>query len=202
MMARVIPGGRGRLPESSTATICTFTGKEFAPLDPRIEDIDIYDIAHALSQIIRYTGHVSQPWSVALHSIEVSKRVEQATGDTTLAMAGLLHDASEAYLVDVPRPLKPFFQGYAAMEARLEEAIFARFGLPFPYPAIVKQVDTDMLLDEVANFFQPGSFIWRRYQIEARENHPRLLALDASVARFLFLNRFYELGGRSYGPAN
>jgi len=193
-----LPGTRGVIPAHTTASICTFTGKEFWPLEPKHEDIDIVDIAHALSQIVRYTGHVSQPWTVGLHSIEVSNRIEARTGNVILALAGLLHDASEAYLVDVPRPLKPHFQGYAAMEAKLEEAIFARFGLPYPLPKIVKDTDTDMLLDEVANFFPAGSFIWRRYNIERCENHPRLLALDPKLTFKRFLARFEQLGGRAF----
>jgi hypothetical protein len=189
---------RGALPSIMESTICTYTGREFAPLNPKLEDIDIRDIAHALASICRYTGHTADFWSVAAHSIEVSYRIAEKTGNTLLALAGLLHDASEAYLVDVPRPLKQHFAGYREMEAKLEEAIFARFGMPYPFPSIVKETDNDILLDEVANFFPPNSFIWKRYQIVAFSNHPRLFPLTPREGEWRFLERFRELGGRAF----
>ena len=79
----------------------TYTGKEFYPLDPNPADIDIKDIAHALSNCCRFAGHIKSFYSVAQHSVIVSELCEPEN-----ALAGLLHDASEAYLSDIARPVK------------------------------------------------------------------------------------------------
>jgi uncharacterized protein len=83
--------------------IQTYTGKQFWPLSPLPEDIVIEDIAHALSMQCRFGGHVRTFYSVAQHSVHVSLLVEPQ-----YALWGLLHDAAEAYLVDLPRPIKKF----------------------------------------------------------------------------------------------
>lgn len=106
-------------------------------LDPKPEDIDIQDVAHALSRVARFTGHTSGPrgYSVAQHSVLVAlvAMLDAPPAAAVLAARlGLLHDASEAYLADVARPLKhhPSMAPYRAAEARLELAVLARFGLP------------------------------------------------------------------------
>lgn len=106
-------------------------------LDPKPEDIDIQDVAHALSRVARFTGHTSGPrgYSVAQHSVLVAlvAMLDAPPAAAVLAARlGLLHDASEAYLADVARPLKhhPSMAPYRAAEARLESVILARFGLP------------------------------------------------------------------------
>lgn len=178
----------GRLPP----IIGVSSGGSFSPLDPKLEEIHIEDIAHHLSNICRYTGATSGFWSVAAHSIEVSRRLERYGKE--IALIGLLHDASEAYLVDVPRPLKPDFAGYKEHEERLERAISDRFSLPYPWPAAVKQVDNEMVFDEVANFFPRGSFMWRRYGITRQGSDLRPLYPPEGRSRFL--RRFHQLVGR------
>src|ERR1051326_5760594 len=79
----------------------THTGKQFWPLDARVDEIDIEDIAHGLSHICRFGGHCRHFYSVAQHSVLVSRAVP-----LQLRMAGLLHDATEAYIGDMVRPLK------------------------------------------------------------------------------------------------
>lgn len=130
--------------------IVVYSGRRFYPLDPRAEDIDIRDIAHALSMVCRFTGHVSRFYSVAEHSIHVAHHVEAETGDRALALCGLLHDASEAYLCDVSRPIKMMTEmaAYREAEARVEAVIAAKFGLPHPLPAIVKHHDERALMTE------------------------------------------------------
>ncbi len=111
------------------AWILTFTGKKFWPLDPRPQDIDIRDIAHGLCQW-RYTAQSPRRICVAEHSVRVSDRVARH-GDL-VALAGLLHDASEAYLCDLTKPLKmlPEFAFYREAEARLQSMIYALHGIP------------------------------------------------------------------------
>lgn len=131
----------------------TYTGRRFYPLDPRADDIDIVDIAHALSHICRFNGHCVRPYSVAEHSILVALHVAwdgSEPADRTTVLAALLHDASEAYLCDVPRPLKtmPEMAAYRVMEARVESVISDRFGLPQTMPAVVKRHDQRALATE------------------------------------------------------
>src|SRR5271165_7548492 len=83
--------------------IQTYTGRVMYPLDPRPEEINIIDIAHALSNLCRFTGHVRTFYSVAEHSVRVSQHC-----DPKDALWGLLHDASEAYLADMSRPMKRY----------------------------------------------------------------------------------------------
>lgn len=87
--------------------IQTYTGRQFWPLDPKPEEVCIEDIAHALSQQCRYAGHTIRFYSVAQHSVEIALRVPRAA-----ALWGLLHDAAEAYLVDLPRPVKYLMPAY------------------------------------------------------------------------------------------
>ncbi|MBZ0268685.1 phosphohydrolase [bacterium] len=124
--------------------IQTFTGKQFWPLDPRAEDVDIVDIAHALSLQTRYGGHCLRFYSVAEHSVHVASRVPD-----DLRLAALLHDASEAYLIDVPRPVKHSLAEYRGIEDRVMRAVFERFGIEFPLPDAIKAVDDRILLDEL-----------------------------------------------------
>jgi len=114
----------------------TYTGIPFYPLDPRPEDINIEDIAHALSNVCRYGGHCTQFISVAQHSCIVSKLVPKG-----MEMWGLLHDASEAYLVDIPRPLKEYLGNYYAIEKECMSAVAVKFNLQLPIPEEVKLAD-------------------------------------------------------------
>ena len=126
------------------------SGKPFFPLDPRPEDIDINDIAHALSMVCRFGGHVHSFYSVAEHSVRVSDAIRDAGGSLEEEFAGLLHDASEAYLGDVIWPLKvsPELGAYRAVEERVERVIAEAFGMLWPLPKIVKQFDLVLLATE------------------------------------------------------
>lgn len=123
--------------------IQTFTGRQFWPLDPKPGDIDIRDVAHALSNMCRYAGHCRKFYSVAEHSVLVSGYLPEQ-----FKLWGLLHDASEAYLVDIPRPVKPYLTGYLPAEEKLMAAVCEQFGLDPEMPAIVKDADNRILLDE------------------------------------------------------
>lgn len=128
----------------SGAWIQTYSGRKFFPWEPFLPDsINIVDIAHALSMICRYNGHCRFFYSVAEHSVHVSRHLPPE-----LQFAGLMHDASEAYLGDVPRPLKPQFDDYRAAEETITFAIAQRYGLPYPEHPEVKRVDTAILADE------------------------------------------------------
>jgi hypothetical protein len=121
----------------------TLSGLKFWPRAPRVEDIRIEDIAGALSKMCRYGGHCKKFYSVAEHCVLVARHAPD-----DLKLTALMHDASEAYLVDVPRPIKPFLPGYYDMEAKLMSVISERFGLIDPLPAEVKRLDNAILRDE------------------------------------------------------
>lgn len=107
--------------------ITTYTGRRFYPFNPRAEDVCLEDIAHALSMQCRFSGHVRAFYSVAEHSVFVSKYSPLED-----RLIGLLHDASEAYLQDMASPIKHSgrITGYLEAEERISKAIAAAFGLP------------------------------------------------------------------------
>lgn len=123
--------------------IGTHTGRKFWPLDPHPDDVCLADIAHALSQQCRYTGHTHHPYSVAEHALLVS-----AHCPPQFALEGLLHDAAEAYLADVARPVKHLITGLIEIEDRIHQAVCTKFDLPFPISPQVKAIDTRILADE------------------------------------------------------
>jgi hypothetical protein len=127
----------------------TFTGKAFYPLDPRPDEIDEDDIAHALSMICRYGGHTSYFYSVAEHCILVSEWVESVSGPYD-ALWALLHDAAEAYMGDMVRPLKRSMPIYVSHEETLLNTIAYKFGLGIEMPEVVHEADNRILLDERA----------------------------------------------------
>jgi hypothetical protein len=133
--------------------IMTYTGKKFHLLDPHPDEVDIMDITHALSNVCRYTGHTKYFYSVATHSILC---VDQARKDNMTAKMQLyiaLHDASEAYLTDVNRPLKSILgKIYTDLEDKVTEVIFEHFGLPQPTEQewkTVKYYDDFVLANEI-----------------------------------------------------
>jgi hypothetical protein len=121
----------------------TATGRAFYPLDPRPMEIHIEDIAAALSKLCRYGGHCKRFYSVAEHCVLMAR-----AASPSVAFEALMHDASEAYLSDVIRPVKSSLPEYLAIERRLEAAIAERFDLVYPMPAEVKRLDNAILADE------------------------------------------------------
>ena len=126
--------------ERSGNWLQTYTGVPFYPLDPRPEDINIEDIAHALSNVCRYGGHCKNFYSVGQHCCIVSRLVPKG-----MEMWGLLHDASEAYLVDIPRPLKEYLVNYYTIEEDCMNSVAAKFNLQMPIPEEVKLADNAAL---------------------------------------------------------
>ena len=114
--------------------IMTYTKKMFDPLHPNAELIDIEDIAHALSMLCRANGHFKSFYSVAQHSINCMKEATARGYSDRIQLACLLHDASEAYLSDVTRPVKAELPRYKEIEAPLQETIWNKWlnsiGLP------------------------------------------------------------------------
>lgn len=148
--------------------IVTYTGAQIEPLNPDPAQLHILDIAHALSNVCRFTGHTRAFYSVAQHCVHVSEIVPAEH-----ALCGLLHDASEAYLSDIARPVKhqpEFGVVYKAAEERLMLAIAERFALEWPMPAEVKRADEVLLRSEqrdlMPNLRRFGGAEYLPYKIE------------------------------------
>lgn len=123
--------------------IYTHSGRVISLLDPVPEGVNIHDIATALSRLCRYTGHSRLFYSVAEHSCRVSDLLPD-----DLKLAGLLHDATEAYIGDMTSPLKRLLPEYRAIEAVFWTAIANKFNLPDPLPPQVKEADFRMFRAE------------------------------------------------------
>lgn len=171
------------------AWIQTFSGRRFNPTNPHTDAIVIQDIAHSLSMQCRFSGHCKKFYSVAQHSVLVSHVCNHDD-----ALWGLMHDASEAYLVDIPRPLKQSgkFEAYKDMEAKMMKAICKRFGLPEIEPKSVKRADTILLATEARDLMAPLRPDWS----QPEEPLPfKIEAWDPQTAKKNFMKRFFQLIG-------
>ena len=175
----------------------TYTGRQYWPLDPHPDDVSIDDIAHHLAMICRYCGACSRHYSVAEHSVYVSRLVPPE-----LALPALLHDAPEAYCNDIVRPVKRHLPGYAAIEAANEAAIFEALHVPTPTEAdwyLIKQADNAILLAEQAQLMAPAPAKWAPLDVPlvlVEQAHDLLRAAVAPFppgAKYLFLQRYREL---------
>jgi hypothetical protein len=169
--------------------ITTFSGRQFWPCDPRPEDLDIQDIAHALSLLCRFTGHTFLFYSVAQHSTLCSRIVPASD-----AKWGLMHDASEAYLADVARPVKPYLDNYRELEDRLMQVIAQRFGLPWPMPQSVHRADDILVCTERRDLLHPGHD-WGKWTKDVPLLPSRIMPLDGPAAEREFLERYEQLFG-------
>jgi uncharacterized protein len=168
----------------------TFTGIQFWPLDPRPEEVCIEDIAHALSNICRFGGHSRCFYSVAEHSVLVYDNVAPEN-----KLAALLHDAAEAYLGDMIRPLKRCMPEYQTAEARLLAVIFEKFGLPEELPEEVILVDNLILLNEKQEIMGEEPAPWgiaRETALKPLDN-VMIMGWTPLYAEKLFLMMYEEL---------
>lgn len=171
--------------------IQTFTGKKIYPLEPASKDIRLEDIAHALALTCRFGGHCREFYSVAQHSVLVSRYC--APED---AAWGLMHDAAEAYLVDLPNPIKRGLReagvhAFDQIEAQLLEAICIRFVLPMEMPASVKAADLLLLATEARDLMGQGADQWTTFVTPLPE---RVVPVGWREAEQLFITRCREVG--------
>ena len=128
--------------------ITTYTGLHFYPTEPNPDGLRMEDIAHALSLLCRGNGHTKTFFSVGQHCLHCAREAQARGYSRRVALACLLHDASEAYLSDVPRPFKQSMPQYRVLENQLLDVIYTKFlGAPLTdeEAALVKQIDDDML---------------------------------------------------------
>jgi hypothetical protein len=175
--------------QSRGGWIQTYTGRQFWPGNPRTEDIELEDIAHALSNLCRFGGHCTNFYSVAQHSVLVADTVP-----VRHRKWALLHDASEAYLVDLPRPLKRYGAlgvAYLDLEKRVMSVICDRFGLEQQMPAEVYAADNVVLATEKRDLMRACPESWVELSEPLTFNIHLLAPADAKK-QFLYCAR--ELG--------
>lgn len=169
------------------AYIYTFTGKRFYPFAPGPDQIDIQDIAHGLALKCRFSGHTREFYSTAQHSVHVMELMQPWD-----RLYGLLHDAAEAYLVDLPSPIKRTLEKrdiyiFADMEAGIMEAIKNRFTLSKP-PVDMKYADNVLCSTEVRDLMPPGEYFVHKSSTPALAR--RIDPWDWRKAKALFLQAF------------
>lgn len=147
----------------------TASGIRFQFLNPPPDQIDVNDVALALSRTCRYGGHTKRFYSVAEHCCLMSDWVlKQPWGNPLLALTALHHDDAEAYIGDLPRPCKQNIPQFKAVETNIEAAIALKFGTQYPFQDWLKTADTAILVDERAQVMNPSRNPW------AIDNHPSL----------------------------
>lgn len=183
-------------PERDTrGDILIHSGRYFDLIDCDTNTFVIEDIAQALSNICRFTGHTREFYSVAQHSVLCSLLVPPAD-----ALAALLHDAAEAFIGDVSRPLKQMLPDYRAVERRIEKAVFTRLGVRLPLPDSVKHADLVMLATEQRDLMPAHNDRWLILRgIEPRPE--RINPWSPKFARWAFLDRYMDLVSRQRGAA-
>ncbi len=156
--------------------IRTVSGIYMNVFEPTPEMIDINDIAHALSHQCRFGGHLSEFYSVAQHSLYVTEMTIQP-----YKLQALMHDASEAYLLDIPSPIKARLADYKEIEDNLMKIIARKFNFQYPLSDEVKICDKAMLEIE-----------WDWLMLQTK--HAGLLSIHTcATAKHKFLEKFYEL---------
>lgn len=135
--------------------ITTYSKIEFDTLNPKSEDIRIEDIAHALSLMTRANGHFPEFFSVAQHCIQCCREAQARNYTPQVAMACLLHDASEAYLSDITRPVKKNMTMYLQIEEQLQNMIYEKYLGELPEGEaenLISNIDDALLYFEFAHF--------------------------------------------------
>ncbi|MBV7404505.1 HD family hydrolase [Enterobacter sp. ENT03] len=170
--------------------IQTLSGKHFDYLNAQTDDVDIEDIATALSNICRFAGHLPEFYSVAQHSVLCSQIVPQE-----YAFEALLHDAAEAYCLDMPAPLKALLPDYRRIEAQVDDLIRSKFGLPLNQSTAVKYADLVMLATERRDLEIDNGTHWPILEGIPASDLIQINPLRPGQAFGLFMNRFNELSG-------
>ena len=185
-------GAPGIKPKKQLSQACieTYTGLFFDILDPKPEQIVIEDIAHALSQCCRFTGHTKYPYSVAQHSILASYITPPQ-----FAFEALMHDSGEAYIADLSRPVKhftPVGPPYMEIEERIMSVIAKKFGFPTEMSPEVKRADNIMLYAEKKALMRPIEWP-TKWGNESDVADVEIYQMTPGAAKASFLRRFSEL---------
>lgn len=171
----------------------TYSGTPFYALDPSPFDIRIDDIARALSHLSRFNGHTSRFYSVAEHSVLAADMAERMGQPVSVQRWALLHDASEAYVGDMIRPLKKAISQFEEIEERVQRAIARRFNLPWPMYPVVKEVDNILCSTEKHQLLpNHRGHEWPNMP-DPDEEISLLQDISPETARRAFMHVFYDL---------
>lgn len=156
--------------------IRTSSGIYINIFEPTLDMICIEDIAHALSNQCRFGGHLPKFYSVLQHCIECMKRAPRH-----LKLEALMHDASEAYLLDIPTPIKGRLSNYKEIENDLMKTISNKFNFSWPMDSTIKKIDREVL-----------EFEWEHFMLEIPTDEPfHIMTSEEAKEAFLFF--FHEL---------
>jgi len=175
-------------------TILLAGGTYLDLLQPEACDFTIEDIAHGLSNVCLFAGQCEPFYSVAEHSVHVSRLVPAEH-----AFAGLMHDAAEAFIGDISKPLKDLLPEYRVIEHHMETVVLGRFGLTLPLPPEIKEADIVMLATEQRAIMKNRDD-WNH----THGRQPADLKIECwtpAAAKQAFLDRFHELRARAGGQA-
>ncbi len=163
------------------------SGEFYSYVNPQANKWTIEDIALSLGHLCRYSGQVQKFYSIAQHCYLVSYAVDQE-----FALDGLLHDGVEAFMVDIPTPLKMLLPDYKQIEAEHEQEMFSRFGLEYPMNPAVKKADTELLCAEVRDMKAKHAH-WDRYSHINVDHIAHIDPWTSAKATKMFLQRYYQL---------
>jgi hypothetical protein len=162
------------------------SGKKFDVISCTLDEIEIEDIAHGLSNICRFTGQIPVFYSVAQHCIEMSYYAPES-----VRLEALMHDASEAYLGDVSKHLKETIGlPYKAVEDDLMVKIATKFAFAWPCPTVIKVLDHDMLETEFKQVWRKRDPSIPSYGVELPV---KLRPMTPTLAKEIFLSRYEAL---------
>lgn len=168
-------------------SITTRSGRQVSLLDPQPAQIDIGDIAHGLAYQCRFNGQTNRFYSIAQHSLMVASILPDS-----LKLAGLLHDAAEAYVGDIVQPLKVLLPDFEVIEERFSKAIGMRLGVSLDHHPEVKQADLIALATEKRDLLPREKCQWPL--LEGVQPLGRLtLPMSPEQAKEAFTNMFFAL---------
>lgn len=171
-------------------TIRLYGGTYFDFLNPDDSEYGIEDVAHALAHINRFNGHTDRFYSVAQHSVLASYHVQPG-----FEYDALMHDAPEFVVGDMTRPLSELCPDYKALKKEIEASVSRRFGVTYPFPPAVHEIDIRMLRTEQEQLMDAGQDIWP-ITSGVTPIGERLHSWRPTEAKALFLERYYELRAR------
>lgn len=173
--------------------ISLLSGARFNYNNPEESDVTIEDIASALSNVCRFSGHLPRFYSVAQHLVNTSRIVKPE-----LSFDGLMHDTAEAFTNDLPTPLKWVFPIFKELEVAIESAMAKQFGFTYPYHPEIKHADTVMLISEKL-YVKEDDSLWPAYEewtaevVAPYQDKLDLASWQPRRAKREFIERFEEL---------
>ena len=172
--------------------LTSWSGVDINITSPQASDIHIKDIAHSLSMICRYNGTTRYHYSVAQHSLAVANVAQKMGYPPEQVLYALLHDATEAYICDIPRPLKSLLSEYRKIEQSLNQVIMDKFGISGVDTTTVDVIDYNIVYDEALEVLDKTPSWLNRYTSVAKDR-TLFRRMNPTDAYKLFMNKYNEL---------